>query len=157
MGGFILTVLSVALLSGVIGMLSPEGNTKKYVRLVGSLCILCALASPLVGIVVEGEDGLELLFPTVDGSDAYEEIYREAIAEGVRENAETALKNMLLSRFDMTEEDIEIGLTVEWRGDRYCVEAATVTLTSSLIAVDPREISEYINAELGCPCTVIYG
>ena len=152
-----MTVLSVALLSGVVGMLSPEGNTKKYVRLVGSLCILCALASPLVGLVVEGEDGLELLFPTVDGAEAYEDIYREAIAEGVRENAELAVKNMLISRFDIAQEELEIILSVVWQGEKYEVDGATVILKSSLVAIDPREITEYIKGELGCSCTVVYG
>ena len=40
MGGFILTVMGVALVAGVTGMLTPDGETKKYVRLVASLCVV---------------------------------------------------------------------------------------------------------------------
>ena len=158
MGGFILTALSVALLSGVIGLLTPEGNTKKYVRLVGALCILGALASPIVAFITEGEDGLDLLFPSVgEESGDYGEIYESAIADGMSENAEDVVKNMLVSRFDLSEENIEVSLSVERQGGKYTVTSATVTLKSSLIFADPREISEYINGELDCPCTVVYG
>ena len=157
MSGFILTALSVALLSGVIGMLSPEGSSKKYVRLVGTLCILCALSSPLVGLVTDGETGIELLLPEGDGGEEYEEIYKEAIAEGVRKNAEAAVKDMLTSHFDLAEEDLDISLSVERRETKYVVGSATVILKSSLVSTDPREISEYIKCELGCPCSVVYG
>ena len=54
MGGFILTVMGVALVAGVTGMLTPDGETKKYVRLVGALSLLCALISPVISAISDG-------------------------------------------------------------------------------------------------------
>ena len=44
MKGFVITLISVAFLNGAVGMVSPEGDIKKYVRLAGALCILAANA-----------------------------------------------------------------------------------------------------------------
>ena len=158
MGRFVLTVMGVALIGGVMGMLSPDGETKKYVRLVASLCLLCALASPLVRLISEGGGGIDDIFPSVSGEvDSYEEIYGEALAQGARENAEAAVKLKLISRFGLAEKSLDITLTLSREGNEYVVESAQVVLNSSAVFADPREISEFINGELGCPCTVLYG
>ena len=158
MSGFILTVMGVALIGGIMGMLSPDGETKKYVRLVASLCLLCALASPVVRLIREGGGSIDDIFPSASTEgDSYEKIYEEALAKGARENAEAAVKSKLISRFGLTEKSLDITLTLSREGNEYAVESAEVVLNSSAVFADPREISEFINGELGCPCTVLYG
>lgn len=158
MGNFIFTVMGVAVVIGVTGMLTPDGETKKYVRLVGALCLLCALVSPILGAISSGGDRFEMLFPSIDTDRSeYEEIYKEAIVQGAKENAEIELTAAILSRFDLPTGSLELTMTILPQGDIYSVTDVQVVLMSSAIYADPREISEYINAELGCPCSVIYG
>ncbi len=157
MGKFIITLMSVALLGAVMGMLSPEGDMKKYVRLVGSLCLLCALASPLYGLLSEGEISFEHLFSfTCEPQSGYEDIYKQAIAEGARENAETALKAKLAEQFKLSEDSLDVSLTLGSEADKYFIESARVYLHSSAVFADPRDISAYINETCGCVCTVEY-
>ena len=158
MGRFIMTVMGVALIGGIMGMLTPDGETKKYVRFVASLCLLCALAAPLIVLVTEGGGGIDDLFPSFeDESEGYDEIYKNALAEGARENAEAAIKAKLISRFELSEKSLDVTLSLGYDGKDYAIESAQVTLNSSAVFADPREISEYINGELNCPCTVVYG
>ncbi len=157
MGKFIITLMSVALLGGIMGMLSPEGDTKKYVRLVGSLCLLCTMASPLYGLLSEGEIDLENLFSfSAETGGGYEDIYRDAIAEGAKENAEAALKAGLIEKFGLSEESFDVSLSLGYENEEYFIESARVFLHNSAVFADPRDISAYINSECGCACTVEY-
>ena len=158
MGGFIITLMSVALTVAVTGMLSPEGETKKYVRFVGSLCLLCALASPIMGILDLGADGsFGLLFPETGEEGGYEEIYMNALADGARENAEDALKGRLCESFGLSRESLDVAMSLEYDGEKYSVCGVEVILNHSAVFADPRDISAFVNSELGCVCTVVYG
>jgi hypothetical protein len=158
MGGFIVTLMSVALIVAVTGMLSPEGDTKKYVRFVGSLCLLCALAAPIMGILSLGTDSLpNVLFPDSAEGGEYEDIYMNALADGARENAEAALKGKLCESFGLSESSIDVLMSIEYDGKKYSVKEVEVILNNSAVFADPREISAYVNGELGCMCTVVYG
>ncbi len=154
---YIITLISVALLSGIVGMLSPEGDVKKYVRLAGSLCLLCALAMPVYSFVSEGGVDLEgLLSFSGEVDTGYEDIYKEALADGAEENAEAALKAGLREKFKLSDDSLDVELTVEYDGEKYCISAARVLLHNSAVFADPREISAYVNENCGCACAVEY-
>ena len=157
MKGFIITVIAVAVLGGIMGMLSPEGDTKKYVRFVGSLCLLCALVTPVYGILSEGQVGLDDLFPFSEETDSgYEEIYMNALLEGARENAEAEVKRQLCEEMELSDGSLDVSLDIRNDGGKYSVVSATVSLHSSAVFADPREISAFVNELCGCPCSVIY-
>ncbi|MBQ8849433.1 MAG: stage III sporulation protein AF [Clostridia bacterium] len=158
MNTFIITLISVALLGGIMGMLSPDGDTKKYVRFVGSLCVLCALASPIYGILSDGEIDIGSLFDYSEGEEAeYEDIYKSALAAGAKENAEAELKRRICESFELSEKSLDVSLTLGDDGEAYFVESAEVSLHSSAVFADPREISAFVNEICGCACTVVYG
>lgn len=157
MGKYIITLISVALLSGIMGMLSPEGDIKKYVRLAGSLCLLCALAVPVWSFISEGGVDIDGFFSFSGEVDTgYEEIYREALADGARENAEVALKAGLAENFELSADSFDVELGVEYDGEKYYISTARVLLHNSAVFADPRDISAYVNESCGCSCTVEY-
>lgn len=152
------TLMAVALLTTVLGMLSPSGNIKKYVRLAGAFCLLCALVAPWGELILKN-DGIseELLVgewqsETVD----YEEIYRASLLNGEVKNAQAIVKNRILNRFSLSEDTIDVQLAVESREDTVTLSEVTLLIRSSAVLLDPRELTSYVNEEWGCPCVVIY-
>lgn len=157
MNEFILTAIGVAVIVGVCGMLTPDGETKKYLRFAGALCLICALVSPLIGAISSGDIGYDGIFPPVDSDeDIYDEIYKNSLAEGAKDNAETLLYENLLKQFKLPADSLAVSISLSYDGEEYSVGSVQVILKSTAVYADPREISEYINAELGCPCFVVY-
>ena len=80
---FVIALISVALLNGAFGMLAPEGDLRKYVKLLGSLCLVCAVASPIFTAIKAEGGGFEGLFPDIPENESrYEDVYGEALAKG---------------------------------------------------------------------------
>ena len=152
-----MTAIGVAVVVGVCGMLTPEGETKKYVRFAGALCLICALTAPIIRAVSQGDTALENIFTTLDPEvENYDEIYKNSLAEGAKSNAEAILSERLIKQFNLSADSFDVSLYLTYDGASYSVESAQVTLKSSAVFADPREISEFINGELDCPCYVVY-
>ena len=158
MGKFIFTLICVAVVNGVIGILSPEGDLKKYVRFAGALCILLVMAVPIHTFAVN--NGFELDGLSLGGefdAEDYESIYEKALYDGGKETAENTLKEMLRAKFGMSSDGFDVEIDVSAREDGYSIESVTVILHSSVIFTDHRDITAYVNENLGCGCKVKYG
>ena len=152
-----MTAIGVAVVVGVCGMLTPDGDTKKYVRLAGALCLICALVAPMVGAISQGNTELDGIFKPLESEDGkYEEIYKNELKKGAKENAEALICESLLRQFKLPADSLEVSLSLTYDGTAYSVGSAQVILKHSAVFADPREISEYINSEFGCPCFVVY-
>lgn len=158
MKSYFITLMAVALLNGMIGMISPEGNVKKYIRLLGGLCLLCAMAQPIVSILSGGDFSVEewLDLPEMQETVDYDEIYNHALVSGGEKNAETAIKNRILSRFELPSDSMDIEVNFVTNKDELSLGDVRVTLRDQAIFADPREIISYVNESWNCPCTVIY-
>ena len=138
-------------------MLSPEGDIRKYVRLIGSLCLVCAVASPVFGAIQNGGEGLEGLFPTVtDEESGYEEIYGEALAKGAEETIERVLKERVISELGLKEGEIDFDVALEKSEGEYSVSAVSGYIHGGGIFADPRKVNTLVNEVCGCACTLIY-
>lgn len=151
-----MTAIGVAVIVGVCGMLTPDGDTKKYVRFAGALCLICAIAAPLASGISEWEPQLEELISSEEIKEKYDEIYKNEIKEGAKSNAETLIRNSVLKQFDLPDGSLEVILELSDDGSSYSIKSAHVILKHSAVFADPRKISEYVNSELGCPCLVVY-
>ena len=152
------TLIAVALLTSVFGMLSPGGNIKKYVRLAGAFCLLCALIIPWTDFLLKNE-GLSEDFgieewqsDTVD----YDEIYYASLMDGGIKNAQSIMKNRILNHFSLSEDSLELQINVDTSKDTMILTEVTLWIRSSAILLDPQELTSYVNEEWGCPCVVIY-
>jgi len=157
MKGFIVTLMSVALLNGAIGMISPEGDIKKYVRFLGALCLLCAIATPIYGAFADGEIAFDDLFFDLSAKEeSYEQIYSDALREGAEQTLEVSVKSRLLQKFSLSEEDIDVEIYLEHDGEKYYTDNAEILLHDSAVFADPRDMTAFVNELCGCSCTVIY-
>ncbi|MBR2293193.1 MAG: stage III sporulation protein AF [Clostridia bacterium] len=150
---YLLTLMGVALLNGIVGMLSPEGGLKKYVRLVGALCLICAIAQPIFSFLSETDWRLDGLWQgeDTDTSESYEALYEDMLLSGSERYAAERLKGEIARKFNLGEDSFEV--TVRGGEEKASV---TVTLRDAAIFADPKEIISYIQESYGCDCTVIY-
>ncbi len=158
MRAYVTTLAALALLGAVMGMLSPEGDIKKYVRLVSALCLLVALASPVISFVTalaEGDwlNGEELGFSEQTAD--YENVFEEALRNGSASVASDALTAELIQRFDLPDGSLSARVVLA-DGDECSLSLVRVTLRAEAIFADPAAIIEYVNESLHCPCEVVY-
>ena len=155
---YLMTLTAVSLLGGILGMLSPEGNIKKYVRLAVSLCLVCAMLQPMLQLLSGEAPSLDELLgisgeeETVD----YDEIYHQALLNGSKEQIQQSLKQQLLKAFSLPYESLDVEAVLEMKNDVSQVKEIQVLLRDSAVFVDPREVIALVNESIGCPCTVIY-
>lgn len=158
MKSYLITLMAVALLNGLVGMISPEGDVKKYVRLLGSLCLLCAMAQPVLGWLSEGDGLIKNLWEleTEEESTNYDEIYNQALLSGGEKNAESIIKNNLLEAFELPSGSVDVRVDMEMKNDTCEILEVQLTIREEAIFADPRELISYVNERFSCPCVVVY-
>ena len=65
LSGFVLSVLTVCVISGIVIGVSPEGAMKKYINYIISLCVLAAIITPIISIfssVPQYSEDIERIF-----------------------------------------------------------------------------------------------
>ena len=157
MKDFVIVLISVALLNGAFGMLSPDGDLKKYIKLLGSLCLVCAVASPIFSAIKADGGGFDGLFPDAsEDQGGYEEIYGEALADGAEETLERILKERAVTDLEIKEDEIDFDVALERTDGEYGISDVTVYIHHGGIFVDPRSITALVNEFCDVSCTVIY-
>ena len=157
MTGFVITLISVALLNGALSMLAPEGEMRKYVKLLGSLCLVCAIASPIFSAIKAEGGGLDGLFPDIPENESrYEDVYGEALAKGAEETLEKILKERAISDLNIKEGEIDFDISLERVDGEYRVCSAYAYIRDGGIFVDPRSVNDMVNELCGCACNIIY-
>jgi hypothetical protein len=153
-----ITFVAVAILNGVVGMIAPEGDIKKYVRLLGALCLLCAVVQPILGWSAEGGEWTEFLWGETEETvrSDYDEIYNQSLLQGGEKNAEILIKNRILEKFELSDESVDVRVNFAIENEKVRLEEICLTIRKEAVLVDPRILTEYINEAYACSCTVVY-
>ena len=159
---FLITLMAVAILNGVVGMLTPDGNLGKYVRFAGMLCLLCALASPVVTVIGAFGDGGEFLDGILGDKaereeENYDEIYNNTLMNGSASYAQEIMENALLQHFNLPQDSLSVSVELVMENEAYQIERVVVSLGEQAIFADPRDIISFVNDRWNCTCTVVYG
>lgn len=154
---YLMTLIGVSLFCGVVGMLSPEGNIKKYVRLLSALCVLSAIVGPLLSLGSEGVLSLEELVGEVEETEVdYEEIYNQALIMGGERQAADAIWSDLVQTFSIPGEALEVSVKFLAETEENTVMDVTLVLRDEAIFADPHRMIQYLEEQTACRCTVIY-
>ena len=155
---YLMTLMSVSLLNGIIHMISPEGDIKKYVRLLGALCLLCAIAVPIFAALSEG--GPDLSFLSEIGQEAeqqnYDEIYQNTLIQSGEAEAAKVMKNRMIQELSMKNETFDVSVEFVSKNDDIVLGNVTVLLRDSAIFTDPRQVIDWVNEVYQCPCIIVY-
>ena len=152
-------LLCVCLLGTLVRMLSPEGDVKRYVGLVAAFCVILAVAKP-IGAAVGEEGGFLLLtkwseWETSDEKN-YAEIYDHALLDTGGSIAEEHVKSLILKEYMINEEDVTVLGKFALKNEIYQLEEVVLYLHKSTVSIDPRELTDFVSRQCGCPCYAVY-
>ena len=100
-------LILITAVSGVLYHIVPEGNMKKHLHFVISLCVLVALAVPMFSMVMELPEIFEQGFEEVK---AEEQVTQEQLTESLiavsKKEIETAIVSYISERYGLSPADI---------------------------------------------------
>ena len=148
------------MLSGVIQIIAPEGETKKYINLLAGLCAVCVVIAPfgtVIKALTSNEGGyFDKVLEAESGQSDYESIYLENIKNHGAESLADGLEGMISEKFGIKRESFSVTARMIYSENVLEVERITVYLKPAAIFADPHSIKDFINTLLGCPCEIIY-
>ena len=154
---YFMTLISVVIFSSVIGMIGGESGAKKYIRLISSLCVLCAILSPMASLLLKGEPILDgILADREEMGENYVEIYHNAVALYEIEYAENVVKESIAAEFSLPSSGLEVDIKVVLKNGILTAEEIWVTLRDSAVLADPKRISEWVRDATDSPCVIVY-
>ena len=158
---YILTLVGVAVICGVVEMMSlSEGEIKNYLKLIGALCVLCVAISPIGTLLSTIRDGgMKEIFDKSEREvlkEQYAEVYLDSLGEEISEDIEERVEILLCERFDIDENDIDVAVFLDTAENDVKVSECRVILYPKAISKDPHKISDYIYDLLECECEIIY-
>ena len=139
-GSFTVGIFLVSVCAAIVSFLSPDGEMKKYVRLVASLAVLASIAVPLIFTAAKlpaelsPDDFTAMKF---DGGGSFDIISLSAA------EIEKSVKSMVASEFSLDEETVSVDVRLS-AADTSAVEISGVEVTVPP-GVDKAAVMEYVN------------
>lgn len=160
MSEYILSIIGVAVLVGVVDILTPENaSLSKYSRLIAGLVVAVMLLSPLRGFVsyLSGSfwGELEGAVSREEESEKYEDILIGGLESATRKNVEDGVLEILSESFNIKEENASVHVKLVRLEEALHVENLTICLSGTAIFANTYEIEEYFTSLLGCECVTV--
>lgn len=136
-------VIILTAVSGVLFVVAPEGNVKKYINFVISICILAAIVAPMITAVVNLPDTIRLEGEEWEDVNAEEsENIENAVVEASKREIEEAICSFVCAKYDFEMDEISCEIALNAR-DPTNIEITTITLV-----LPPGKDNEKIRKEL---------
>lgn len=131
-------IVLITAVSGLLYTVSPEGNLKKHLQFVISLCIVVSLAVPMFSMIM-------------DLPEIFEKSFEEAEREEVNTNEE--LTDSLIS---VSKKEIEKAI-VSYIAGKYAIEEEEISVETVLDTQNPESIEiREIHVVIGGECSVSF-
>lgn len=154
MAEYLITLVTVSIVCGIVSILSPKGDTGKYVSFICGVCILGIMVDPIADVIKNFDglsDSIDKSF-VEDSKEYYENIFKDNLKKESVEQAEQMTEERLSADLNIERESFAVQLLLEDN----TVKKAVVTIFPSGISIDTGEVIGYIEAILKCPCVIIY-
>lgn len=113
LSGFVLSLLSVCVISGIATGLSPDGTMKRYIKYVVSLCVLAAIITPVISVFTSiniYEDELTELFgehaETTDNAE-------KRLIETQKKAIEEAIADIISNKFGIGKDKVTVETEID--------------------------------------------
>lgn len=158
MEGYFYGLLGACLFCGVCGLLSPEGSSQKYIRLLGGFFVLCVMLAPLPELLHSWNTETTVWGELEDHVSVsnYDEIYKNTLINAGTAELSSYLEQELIRRLSL--EDSELSVQVGWEeGENgYELKKVWVILRGKAILQDPEPILSFVEKECYCACVIVY-
>lgn len=161
MKNYLISIIWISVIVGIVELLSPHLNGfQKYTKMIGALCVLCVMITPLLNIknAVADLDGLKESLSDVENSSSYDE-YKELLNRYLNEYSIEKVKEGiymdLSEKFSIPESEAEILLFTEIKEDSLILSKIQIVLSGRSIFNNPYNIEDYFGELLDCTCEVL--
>lgn len=157
MRSYFLTLFGVTLTAALVNVISPEGVMKKHIELMCSICVIAAVAVPVVkGILTVDMENINIVLEEEFETDDYDEIYNQNLLHTNKTAAEQMLKNELSQALDINADGIDVDLIISQGDENTHIESVKVFVGSEAVSADPQKIKKYVAERLSTECEIIY-
>lgn len=157
MRSYFLTLFGVTLTAALVNVISPEGVMKKHIELICSICVIAAVAVPVVkGILTVDMENINIVLEEEFETDDYDEIYNQNLLNTNKAAAEEMLKNELAQTLAVNSEGIDVDLVISQSDGSARIESVKVFIAPEAVSADPQKIKKYVAERLSAECEIIY-
>lgn len=110
---YAIALVTVCVCAGLVTQLAPEGELKKYLRYIVSLCVLAALISPVISVFVSLPELAEKIETTSDSGFTESESYEEQLISVRKKAVEDSIKSLIAAKFSLPEEKISLSIEID--------------------------------------------
>jgi len=156
MKDYLFVLLGAVIISGIVGMIAPEGDLKKYVSLLLCFCVLTAVVKP-ISEIMGGVMESKLEFSEQSSEQDYKSVYEEYLLSANEGEFAERLRQKMSSELKIPSGQIGIYADMTASGGEYKLQGITVELYGMGVAQNPEKIKEYIYGHFGVECVIVYG
>ena len=99
-------IIIITAISGILFTVAPEGNIKKYINFIISVCVLAAIVAPMISVVSKLPEKIRLEEWKYEEAGAEEsEKIENAVINASKKEIESAICSLLSSKFDLDAKD----------------------------------------------------
>ena len=109
MTAHIVSILLVVISSAIVSFISPDGEMKKYVKLVSTLAVLAAIVVPVVQSLVKLPEKIE--FEVAPSGEEYSAKFD--IIKASKEKIEQSVKAEVCNEFSLADSDVSVIVTLD--------------------------------------------
>ena len=100
-------IIIITAISGILFTVAPEGNIKKYINFIISVCVLAAIVAPMFSVVSKLPEKIRLEEWKYEEAGAEEsEKIENAVINASKKEIESAICSLLSSKFDLDAKEI---------------------------------------------------
>lgn len=148
---------------GLVSQLLPaqgDGGIRRALDLFLSLCLICAVLSPMSSILAQVREGIEngaldIESPEIDG-DIDSAIF-DSLANEARGEIELRLRGYICEELKLPEDCVEVGAEVSAGADGVMISRITVYLYGRGMWSDPRKILAAVGKYTDAECVIVNG
>lgn len=128
---------------------APTTGTKRLLRFLTVLTVLCIILTPFPGVLKKWSELLEELPPASESETDFEQVFADAITAQSAKDLEKGLRALLCERFGGKEEDYTVLASFTGEGElvRVCVLLSGEALTQNPIRIE-RMLAELLHCEV---------
>lgn len=142
LSGFVFSLLTVCVISGIATGLSPEGTMKRYIKYIVSLCVLAAIITPVISIFsslpMQGEELSELFGDHGEATGDSE----EKLIETQKKAVEQAITDVVSNKFGIDKGKLTVGIKID-ATNKSAIEIREINIVCRVVC-RKEEIRNYI-------------
>ena len=156
---YLYSIVTVSVASSLFRALCPNSaSLKKYFSFLTSVVLLCATVLPISSLIDGIRVGAGLFSSSVQTeSRDYRAVWLEHLSGKTKEENERAILAHICDKFDISDNHVTVNCTLEEESGIPHLIAVDITLNSSALLKNPRQIESYLREVFDVDCTVSDG